>query len=614
MTEANYWARRASAGRFSRRRFVGGAATAGLGAAGLGLVGCGGDDDNTTPTKAPTGGSSPAASSSAGASASASAAATVAGKPGGVYRSSSANATYDTFDVSRSRFTPFSFIMGLIGQRIIQWDNFKEGKLGGAFASSWEQPDPQTLTLKLRPNNFWQNKPPVNGRQTTVDDMKFHIERNKAGKLQDGTDDPNFYRKTDYAIVDSVTATDASTLSVKFNKPAPLFLNLLAQSYEVLQAPEAVKQFEKQYQQLKADFIIGTGPYILSEFNPDGHLTFKKNDKFYGKTFLDGHQEVPLFTDQAAQQAAFEQKQIDYFAPSTVAQLNDLKSRLNGKIQDFPAFSANPIAGTYYGGSAPWNNPNLIGAIFKAFDRRQIIQQFHGGRGAISGNIPPTQAAFRMDEKELITYGGYYEDRAKDIAEAKQMWAAGGGPALGDVLIDIPDLLEGVYQASSIYTAMLNTNLGTSQFKAKVEPYTTISTKIIQQKYGNGSNNIWYGWITELTDPEPTSALVGNYTSTAPLNAQFAVKVPGLDDILNKLALELNAETRKTMTKAAERLIVKAYGAGIPYSHVQIVDNLYWNYFHPAEQAPFSTAHLIVNAYIDPADATYQGRPADPSL
>jgi hypothetical protein len=68
------------------------------------------------------------------------------------------------------------------------------------------------------------------------------------------------------------------------------------------------------------------------------------------------------------------------------------------------------------------------------------------------------------------------------------------------------------------------------------------------------------------------------------------------------------------MTKSAERLIVKAWGAGIPYSHVQIVDNLYWNYFHSAEAAPFSTAHLIVNCYIDPSDPTYQGRPADPTL
>ena len=143
---------------------------------------------------------------------------------------------------------------------------------------------------------------------------------------------------------------------------------------------------------------------------------------------------------------------------------------------------------------------------------------------------------------------------------------------------------------------------------------TRRSPKIVKQKYGNGNANIWYGWITELTNPEPTSFLVGNFLSTSPLNAQYGAKVEGLDAILTKLAVELDAEKRKQMTKDAERLILKAYGAGIPYSHVQIVDNLFWNYFHPQEQAPFSTAHLITNAYIDTADPTYQGRPADPTL
>ena len=609
--EDNYWVKRLQDGALTRRRFVGGAAATGVGVAALGLVGCGSSSSSSTPTAAAAG-SSAAGSPSAAASPAASA--TPAPKAGGVWRTSSANATYDTFDASRSRFTPFAFIVGLANQRIVQWDSFKKGVLGGAFASKWEQPDPSTLVLTLRPNNFWQNKPPVNGRQTTAEDMKFHIDRNKAGVLQNGKKDPNFYRYADYQIVDTATVTDPSTLTVKFKQPAPLFLNLLAQSYEVVQAPEAVKQFESTYNQFKAEQIMGTGPYELTAFNPDGHLTFKKFDKYYGTTYLAGHQEVPLFTDQAALQAAFEQKQVDNFSPSTVAQLNDLMGRLKGKIFDSPGFSANPISGTYYGGTPPWSDPRLMGAITRAYDRRQLIQQFHGGRGAISGNIPPTQQAFGIDEKELSTYPGYLEDRAKEITDAKALWTAAGGDKLGDITLDVPDIFEGVYQASAVLTAMLNKNLGTSQFKAKIENYATISTKVSQAKYGNGSNNFWYGWVTELTDPEPSSYNVSNYKSDQINFKQFGVKIDALDVILGKLAVELDATKRKDLNKQAERLIMQNYGAGQLYSHVQIVDTLYWNYFHPAENAPFSTAHLIVNQWIDPADPTYQGRPADPAI
>jgi len=612
-TENNYWLKKVQGGGLTRRRFVGGAAVAGVGVAGLGLVGCGGSSSSSTPTAKPAA-SSAAGSPSAAASASPAASPTPTPKAGGVWRTSSANATYDTFDASRSRFTPFAFIVGLANQRIIQWDSFKKGVLGGAFASKWEQPDQTTLVLTLRPNNYWQNKPPVNGRLTQVEDMKFHIDRNKAGVLQNGKKDPNFYRYADYQIVESTTITDPSTLTVKFKQPAPLFLNLLAQSYEVVQAPEAVKEFESTYNQFKAAQIMGTGPYELTAFNPDGHLTFKKFDKYYGTTYLAGHQEVPLFTDQAALQAAFEQKQVDQFSPSTVAQLNDLMGRLKGKIFDSPGFSANPIAGTWALQGPPWNDLRLVGAICRAYDRRQLIQQFHGGRGAISGSVPPTQGAFAIDEKELSTYPGYLEDRAKEITDAKALWAAAGGDKLGDVTLDVPDLFEGVYQASAVLTAMLNKNLGTTQFKAKVENYATISTKVSQAKYGNGSANTWYGWITELTDPEPSSNLVSNFESNQINWKQYGLKLPDADVILAKLAVELNADTRKGYCQAVDRILLKNYGAGVQYSHVQIVDTLNWNYFHPAENAPFSTAHLIVNQWIDPADPTYQGRPADPTL
>lgn len=611
--KSSYWQRILPARQFSRRQVLGGATLAGMGAASLGLVGCGGGSSSKTPTPKASASAS-AAGGSPSPSASPAGTPTPQPKAGGVFRSSSANATYDTFDASRSRFSPFADIVGVTNQNIIQWDSYAQGKLGGAFALKWEQPDSQTLVLHNRPDNYWQDKPPVNGRISTAADMKFHIDRNKAGVLQSGAKDPNFYRSASYQVVESTTLTDPETLTVKFNAPAPLFLNLLAQPYEVVQAPEAVRQFESQYSNFNADQIMGTGPYILTLFNPDGHLTFKKFDRYSQATWLDGLQEVPLFTDQAALQAAFEQKQVDGFSPSTVAQLNDLQNRLKGKIFDAPAYAANPILGTFYMGDPPWSDLRLVGAIMRAYDRRQLIQQFHQGRGAISGNIPPTQQAFAIDEKELSTYPGYLTDRAKEVSDAQALWTAAGGSKLGDVTVDIPDIFEGVYQASAIITAMLNKNLNTSQFKAKVENYATISTKVSQQKYGNGSANTWYGWTTDVTDLEPTSDLVSNYESNQVNWKQFGLKLPDLDTILAKLSSELDVNARKDGDKAAERIILKNYGAGLMYSHVQIVDTLWWNYFHPQEAAGFNTAHLITNAWIDPADPTYTGRPPDPTL
>ena len=607
MSEENYWLRRARSGRFGRRHFVGGAAATGLGAAAIGLVGCGDDDDEPAATATTGTGASPAASTAA----SPSAAATTAVTKGGIARFSSANNTWDTFDIDRSRFTPFAVLMGFTNEGFVQYSSFGKGTLEGAFAEKYEQPDTQTLNLTLRKGLTWQNKAPVNGRAATVDDMLQFVKRNKEGKLRDGTEDINFYRKAEFANVASFSAVDANTLQVKFTKPDPFFLGTLASAYAKIQAPEAITAFEKDYANLKQELIVGTGPYQLTKFTAEGNLSWRKSDKFSRNVNIDGIDWFPLFADNAALQAAFEQKQIDEYGPRTKAVLDDLLSRYKGKIYDNPNFSANPMAGTYYGGSKPWSDQNLIGAIFRSIDRRVLIQQMFQGRAALAGNIPPTQSAFGITEKELITYPGYIEDRAKDLAEAKKMWEAGGGPALGEIIVDIPDIWEGAYSGvSALVTGMLKTALGNT-FTAKIEPYSTITGKLIKQQYGNGANNIWYGWISDVTKLEPSLDLYNAYNSASPQNFQFGVKVAAIDDLTNKVLVEPDLEKRKAICKQIEIELIKNYGAGIPYNMVNINNVLRHNYYHGTESQPFVTAHQFGNlAYLDSKDPTFADRKA----
>jgi hypothetical protein len=254
---------------------------------------------------------------------------------------------------------------------------------------------------------------------------------------------------------------------------------------------------------------------------------------------------------------------------------------------------------------------DLIGAVFRAFDRRALINSLLQGKASLSGNIPPTQAAFGINEKELITFPGYLEDRAKEEAEAKKMWDAGGGPALGEIIVDIPDIWEGLYSGgSALITNQLKKVLGNT-FTAKIEPYSTITTKIVKQQYGNGANNIWYGWITDITDPEPTLLNYLSYNSAQPQFQQFGVKIDKVDTLTNQLVTEFDLAKRQDGNKEVNRELLKAYGAGIPYSLIGVTSTLVWNYYKTAEVAPFVTAHLLgTDAYFDQKDATWSGRPA----
>ncbi|MBK9546497.1 MAG: hypothetical protein IPO51_11750 [Dehalococcoidia bacterium] len=185
----------------------------------------------------------PAASPSAGAFAERG-----GGQKGGVGHFVSANNTWDTFDVDRSRFSPVAWLMGYTNLGVTQWQSFTNSKLEGGIAETWEQPDKNTTTFKIRQNVYWHNKPPVNGRQAVADDVVQFILRNKNGKTSDGVDDPNFYRKAAYQNVDKVEAVEPEfTAKVTFSKPDP-FLPHDARGFLLkVQAPEAIKAFRKDY-------------------------------------------------------------------------------------------------------------------------------------------------------------------------------------------------------------------------------------------------------------------------------------------------------------------------------------------------------------------------------
>ena len=606
MREENYWVRKLRRQRLSRRRFVGAAGATGAGAAGLFLVGCGDDEE---PAGTPAAGATTAAPSG---SPTAAASPTEAGpQKGGVARFSSENNTWDTFDADRSRFTPFAALLGYTNLGIVHYRSFERAEIEGALAESWEQPSGTEIIFKLRPNVFWHDKPPVNGRQVTVEDLKFFIERNKAGKLLDGTEDPNFYRKAEYASVEKVEVVDASTLRVTFSQPNPFFLGTLAGPYSKVQAPEAVEAFENKYQDLSADLIIGTGAYIMTQFAAEGSVRLERNEKFYDEVLIDAVQYFPLFTDQAAQQSAFEQKQLDAFSPRNVAVLNELLERYKDQIYQTRRFSTNPMAGTYYGGAPPWSDQRLIGAIFKVIDRHQMVQLLFQGAGAVSGNVPPSQQAFGITERELLTFEGYRLEKDQDIAEAKQMWEAANGASLGEVVIDIPDIWEGSFPGiGATIAGWLQSALGNS-FRPEIQPYSTITNKIIKQEYGNGRANIWYGWISDVTKLEPTLDLFSIYNSSQPQFFQFGVKIDEVDKLTEQAVQELDIEKRKELCKEIERLLLKNWGAGIPYNVIQVINTLRWNYYKSGEDAPFVNSHNFYrDSWFDRNDPTWQGRPA----
>ena len=128
---------------------------------------------------------------------------------------------------------------------------------------------------------------------------------------------------------------------------------------------------------------------------------------------------------------------------------------------------------------------------------------------------------------------------------------------------------------------------------------------------GNGNKNIWYGWISDIQDPEPTATMYRLFNSTQPQFKQFGVKVDKIDQLTEQSVTELDVKKRQDLVKEIQREQLRHWGTGIPYTMLGITNNLTWNYLKFVEFTAFATWHQVATGwYIDQKDPTFQGRPA----
>src|SRR5689334_14675185 len=90
----------------------------------------------------------------------------------------------------------------------------------GDLAESWTQPNETTYVFKLRKGVRWHNKPPVNGRELTAEDVRYTVERFLTVK---GNANAYMLRS-----VDKVEPLDKYTVKFTPKEPFAWFLDILA--------------------------------------------------------------------------------------------------------------------------------------------------------------------------------------------------------------------------------------------------------------------------------------------------------------------------------------------------------------------------------------------------
>ena len=135
---------------------------------------------------------------------------------------------------------------------------FKYGPKGEVvldLAASYSQPNPTTYVVVLRKGVRFQNKPPVNGRELTSEDIKFTFERVTASP-----------EARLFPTLKRLTTPDRYTVQFELSAPFSAFIANLAATTMYVYAKEAGKPSpDGARDYTSADTVVGTGPFMLEE-------------------------------------------------------------------------------------------------------------------------------------------------------------------------------------------------------------------------------------------------------------------------------------------------------------------------------------------------------------
>ena len=433
MSERNYWERMRS-NRLSRRSLLHASARAGVGAAGLALVGCGDDDDDDAQVAAQTEPADQQADAQAQT-------AVQQDEPQQqtVAQQSAGGPQYGGFvDVAGDDgglFDPAVTIHGGTDASIFQVYDFvnylDEGNvLTDAMAELPEVIDELNFVYNIKPDVYWQDKPPLNGRQFTAEDAAF-------GYTRFGQDNPEFVYKDRYARVRRFEAVDELTMHVEASEPFSPLLTAMAESGALMVSRDIVDQFGDAEISSNEDLAIGTGSMMLESREPDVQTRLVRNPNYYRPApgggrlpYFDGYN-IYWLPDNALRVAQYVAGELDFVWLQWYGELQELETVISEAGPDSVVAVPNPVAfglATHIHCKVePYTDPRVRTALHLATNR-PALNAIALGAGVIGGPIAETIAPYGWGLSQLEQLPGYRsgDAREEDLAEGRRLLEASG--------------------------------------------------------------------------------------------------------------------------------------------------------------------------------------------
>ncbi|MBI2919333.1 MAG: ABC transporter substrate-binding protein [Chloroflexi bacterium] len=281
--------------------------------------------------------------------------------------------------------------------------------VGPEGAESWKWTNDTTLEVKLRPDLKFVDKPPVNGRMATADDVIWGLQRYR-----------EFQSRGAIAMkpITSITAVDPLTIRFTMESPYPAIVDsVFANHYGGLILP---KEVEKDGQ-IDHTGWLGTGPFYLKEWVNAVKLVIERNPNYYkqGLPYMDGIEWI-LLTDVATALAAMRAGKVELWARDLA--YPQAAPFLNSDIKVLSCLETAPSIWFMRTDKKPFDDIRVRRALAMAVDREGLVKSVMQGRGTVIGYAAPAHNwMLKVDEypPEVRRYLEFHPDESKKLlAEA----------------------------------------------------------------------------------------------------------------------------------------------------------------------------------------------------
>lgn len=242
-----------------------------------------------------------------------------------------------------------------------------QGRVQPGLAESWEQTDDVTYVYELRDDALFQDGTPV-----TADDVVFSLE-----EARDETASPGlaYY----LSGVDTIEKTGESEVTITLNAPDPAFSANMSSGGAAFITSKAFWEEHDGKVGTSDALLLGTGPYQVTEFVPDSHVTLERVDTWWGELPKVKEITVSFIPDESTRLLAAQSGDIDVAFNVPLAQAAQWEKLDTMRVDYINDLS---YVGLYFNtGVAPFDDPKVREAVAHAVDREAYVSSLLRGHG-----------------------------------------------------------------------------------------------------------------------------------------------------------------------------------------------------------------------------------------